>query len=724
MAQLKENRVAKRPSPQNGEPGRRRAPYALRACEACRRRKGKCDGRQPCRYCAGRKQTCVFDSIYGADDGLWSVPTATSTDDSTTESDHPRRETSSTSSNQENIMKLLSSLQDQLNSLASRVQIPSEAPNARQPHPAFAMGDQTPEDFLSALITDAGVIETCLESIGPPSCSPLRQLYGLPSPEDNMKMARTRESCESHYHTPPEPMQEEAINLDFIPTASGHDDAMSLTQSTSSFNPLITGGSDSERLLRFKSLMNLDEVVGMLGVYQDVIGELHPIIDVDQTIAHAGFFFADAESTSWEMVTEKSHTPSEEDLIILNLALAIALHTESTPESSNIEALIVDCMKEAVNSQITKASTSMKQVTIILLKGCYEYFNDMPQVAWRMCGIAGRILMELGVHNEETWSLLADSPRHRAELWTLVSSIVILDRQWSAAAGLPPNFHDSSFSPANLISADHPYLKAMLSFIRVSNKLEGPMSQATKDQRYEDEENYELMNFQVEQWRKRAVGHYAITHPETWMSSLPRQPSTFPILLHLRAETIRSFLLKPWFFSRTDAQTSKKYLQPAIEVLFDICDVLYALNANTDIYRKQQPYYQELLASASTLGFVLTSSLEQNRATLLASLPPDLSRAMGRSYELAVALAASYVTRSRAAKHLSEQLAGVRGSLVGFGMLEMPGSDEQSGGDKDGEVLPVSDFVYDGSSGWDEEFQMPWPNSDLENSFAEGIVSQ
>lgn len=272
-------------------------------------------------------------------------------------------------------MKLLSSLQDQLNSLASRVQTPSEAASAIQPSPAFTMGNQTPEDFLSALITDAGVLENCLESIGPSTCSPPRQLYGLPSPEETMKVARTRVRRESLYHTPPEPAPEEPISLDFIPTVSAHDDAMSLTQSTSSFNPLISGTSDSQKLLRFKSLMNIDEVVEMLGVYQDVIGGLHPIIEIDQTIAYARSFYADTESTSWEMVTEKSDTASEEDLIILNLALAIALHTEATPESSNIEALIVDCMKEAVNSRITESNTSMKQVTIILLKVSRNHFS-------------------------------------------------------------------------------------------------------------------------------------------------------------------------------------------------------------------------------------------------------------------------------------------------------------------------------------------------------------
>ncbi|KAF2793427.1 hypothetical protein K505DRAFT_385638 [Melanomma pulvis-pyrius CBS 109.77] len=47
---------------------KRRAPYAMRACDACRRRKGKCDGRLPCKHCVARKLYCSFTGPTPADD--------------------------------------------------------------------------------------------------------------------------------------------------------------------------------------------------------------------------------------------------------------------------------------------------------------------------------------------------------------------------------------------------------------------------------------------------------------------------------------------------------------------------------------------------------------------------------------------------------------------------------------------------------------------------------
>ncbi|KAH7160382.1 hypothetical protein B0J13DRAFT_519790 [Dactylonectria estremocensis] len=49
-------------------PGRRRGPYAMRACDPCRRRKGKCDGRLPCEHCVTRKQHCAFTGPVPGDD--------------------------------------------------------------------------------------------------------------------------------------------------------------------------------------------------------------------------------------------------------------------------------------------------------------------------------------------------------------------------------------------------------------------------------------------------------------------------------------------------------------------------------------------------------------------------------------------------------------------------------------------------------------------------------
>src|SRR5262245_4668932 len=50
---------AKRPGDFTGpESTKKRAPYASRACDACRRRKGRCSGGNPCTYCAARSLEC------------------------------------------------------------------------------------------------------------------------------------------------------------------------------------------------------------------------------------------------------------------------------------------------------------------------------------------------------------------------------------------------------------------------------------------------------------------------------------------------------------------------------------------------------------------------------------------------------------------------------------------------------------------------------------------
>src|SRR6478735_1934100 len=110
---MSQQRVSKNKS--TTEPTKRRTPYALRACEACRRRKGKCDGRQPCRHCASRNQSCTYTNTLEQTND-WQPPAPESI------SSEPCQP------NQAAIVDMLSSLQAQLNSLAAQVQTQSSNP--------------------------------------------------------------------------------------------------------------------------------------------------------------------------------------------------------------------------------------------------------------------------------------------------------------------------------------------------------------------------------------------------------------------------------------------------------------------------------------------------------------------------------------------------------------------------------------------------------------------
>lgn len=212
----------------------------------------------------------------------------------------------------------------------------------------------------------------------------------------------------------------------------------------------------------------------------------------------------------------------------------------------------------------------------------------------------------------------------------------------------------------------------MLSFILISDKFNEPISQAAKGEKYDDDDAFEVMNFQIEQWRKKSVGAHCLTQVDSWATDPSTRPPSWAILLTLRAMSIRSLLLKPSFFSQHDTEASKKCLRPAIEIASTMINALYTLDTTTDIYRKQHPYYQHLLASASALAFLIVASMEQNRHTRGVSLPPDLIETLNRTTEMAITLAANYAKTSRASRRLLKKLSEMRGSLIGLGITQTP----------------------------------------------------
>lgn len=57
------------------------------------------------------------------------------------------------------------------------------------------------------------------------------------------------------------------------------------------------------------------------------------------------------------------------------------------------------------------------------------------------------MLMELGYHNGHVLKQVLDNETQTAEVYSIICSVIILDRQWSASTGLPTHFKTSSFDP-------------------------------------------------------------------------------------------------------------------------------------------------------------------------------------------------------------------------------------------------------------------------------------
>lgn len=119
--------------------------------------------------------------------------------------------------------------------------------------------------------------------------------------------------------------------------------------------------------------MNLQEAARLLFVYQEVVGEYHPMVNLDDLMCKTRVWYtgeASAHSDPRDYSPGRPVSDSDEnDLLILNLTLAIALRAESTLSSGNsyIEGILQSSFQDIVNAKVVSPASSIKDVKIILL---------------------------------------------------------------------------------------------------------------------------------------------------------------------------------------------------------------------------------------------------------------------------------------------------------------------------------------------------------------------
>lgn len=317
-------------------------------------------------------------------------------------------------------------------------------------------------------------------------------------------------------------------------------------------------------------------------------------------------------------------------------------------------------------------------------------------VAWRLCGVAGRIAMELGLHTGSAVAHATAMGYNVDEVANILASVIVVDRQWSAATGLPTHFSNSSFDgalvnkvrnlnlPFQMFASDtkqatNPYLKAMLVFCQISDKFAEPISQAAKGAVCKDDETFEVCNFQIEQWRKKMLSGEGFIPPKELGPNSP-EPTPWKILLYLRANTVRKLLLRPFFLPSATVDVGKRNIQPAIELISESIDCLDWLDRNTEIYRRLHPPFQHFLNSSCALLSLMVAFVGQHRAEIPPETCADVSQCVNRTFKKASRLAVKYSSVSRFSNRLRKYLSSVEDSFRQQGFLSPePASEPWSG---------------------------------------------
>lgn len=216
-----------------------------------------------------------------------------------------------------------------------------------------------------------------------------------------------------------------------------------------------------------------------------------------------------------------------------------------------------------------------------------------------------------------------------------------------------------------------------MSFTIMSQKFNEPICRVATGGTYEDDDAFEVTNFQIEQWRKRSLEKHNFSHPATWQASCPANMPSWTIILYLRANAVRGILLRPFFLSSSpNTESSRRSIGPGLDIISDTVNILSVLDRSTDIYRKQHPFLQHFLGSACALLFLIIAFADQKCGASSSSgdsIPAESWDAVGRNFKKAFGLASAYRDSSRVSRKLFDRLVMLKEPLTQLGILTREG---------------------------------------------------
>lgn len=244
-------------------------------------------------------------------------------------------------------MEVIAGLQGQLNALNSLVQASAGKTNILDPSMAVAENVSLSTEELSRIQITANA-----------TGKQLARFWGPTSPTYSLKTAKSTlqndpGSANSHN------------TLDYFDgsTAVAANENEDSEVSSSEEEETVDHVAAERRngLLRFRDKMRQEDALRFLQIYQKVIGNFHPVVSESSLTTTLTRCY-----TTTSKQTDGLLKLDEDELIVLNLAIAIALTAEPSAYSKLRGSLLRQC-RELFSVRLTRSTTDTNTIVIALL---------------------------------------------------------------------------------------------------------------------------------------------------------------------------------------------------------------------------------------------------------------------------------------------------------------------------------------------------------------------
>jgi len=128
-------------------------------------------------------------------------------------------------------------------------------------------------------------------------------------------------------------------------------------------------------------------------------------------------------------------------------------------------------------------------------------------------------------------------------------------------------------------------------------------------------ETFEFHQYQLDQWQRSIPGELGFSHADPGDT----RSTLLLTVLHLRANQLRSVMVRPFLYARTDSTTQPGKSAAAMEIAIDTIRTIGNLHAQTDIYRRQQALFIYFLVSALGVLYALITRDAKREAPSMTS---------------------------------------------------------------------------------------------------------
>ncbi|KAL8849644.1 MAG: hypothetical protein Q9221_005411 [Calogaya cf. arnoldii] len=600
--------------------------YISIACNECKRRKIRCNGQMPCQRCGNLTLPCVY------------APNCCST--GFRDSNEFQAMNNTIQSLQDQVQRLYGELNAsqnvQQNSNASPYPDPSSYPH--QP----SMAQTQPQGPYHATSPGAG-----------PSRVRHRRFQGPTSSAFNI----AKSSLQTMGVT--DPSLTEGQVQDYEDPTSSHQRHAS--------NPLEPSQYAKDPIW----IISKDEAIRLCQVYDEEIGIMYPMLDMDRIVKNADKLFTFTEAATKTGLIDRSMPSADSmhgpEIDTLKMILATALVLEGGGQS-DLGSALFDTVKGSCESKLGE-TPDIGGLRLLVIMAQYRFQQGDDFQAYRAIGLAARLSYEVGLHRNNI--LHRDFADHDERSWAvkLFWSIFVLDRRWSFGTGLPFAIQDGDIDPSLPEPDDStPCLTAMIAYSRIASKvwrsIMGPVGAGGEV----EEKTMTYLDFQILDWQSQIPDSLRfcptprVDVPDIGASS--RAQRRLQVLLYLRANQMRILIYRPVLHSATSIMENRHQAGVVVEVAKDTVRVLTRLNQTTDIYRTQQVCFNHFLVSALAALFLAVSHA-----------PVEFNQSVRDEFYMAIDLvrgfSASYVSR-----RLWETIKGLKEVGPRLGLVSRPALSE------------------------------------------------